>query len=378
MMRNIAFKVNEAIRKNFISAGNIFSVAGIMFFLIFISACSKYNSSGYSSPPPATNIPDYDQTNLVGSNAGFNAANVDANLSNAWGIASSPTGILWIASNHKGLTTVYDSTGATKLAPVAIPSNGDHFGGSPTGVVFNGTTDFMDTVNLQPAKFIFVNEDGSVSAWSKGDSTITFFKNPNAVYKGLAMANDGNDNFLYAANFKGRKIAVFDKNFRLVTNRPFNDPNLPAGFGPFNIQNINGQLYVTYAKLQAPDSVDDEKGAGNGYVDIFKPDGSFVKRFASQGTLNSPWGIAQAPSGFGVPFHSILIGNFGDGRVNVYDSVGNYQFQLQHNGAPISIDGLWAILFPNSVNANADPNKLLFTAGPNGENEGLLGYLKVK
>jgi uncharacterized protein (TIGR03118 family) len=230
------------------------------------------------------------------------------------------------------------------------------------------------------AKFIFVNEDGTVSAWGGGDSTITVADRSasNTVYKGLALANDGTANFLYAADFRGGKIDVYDKTFSLVTTKPFSDPDIPAGFGPFNVQNIGGKLYVTYAKLEGPENEDDQAGPGNGYVDVFNPDGTLVKRFASQGVLNSPWGIAQAPAGSGFPLHALLIGNFGDGRINLFDSTGALIGPLQSNGQPVVIEGLWALDFPyNEAPAASDPKRLYFTAGPVNETHGWFGFLKM-
>ncbi len=232
----------------------------------------------------------------------------------------------------------------------------------------------------QPAKFIYVTEDGIVAAWNTGDTTITVAdrSSANAVYKGLAIANDGTGDFIYVSDLHNAKVDVFDKSFNYVTNKPFNDPNIQSGFAPFNIHNIGNLLYVTYAKQKGPDNRDDQSGAGFGYVDVYKPDGTFVKRFASQGTLNSPWGIVQAPSGFGQVANAILIGNFGDGRINVFDANGNYQAQLESNGTPISIDGLWAITFPTSTAGGLDLNTLYFTAGPLSETYGIFGYLRKK
>jgi uncharacterized protein (TIGR03118 family) len=348
-----------------------------VFLFVLIIGSTGCHKNNYTPPPPS--IPgSYQQTNLVADTGSYGAARVDPALLNAWGIAVNPAGIVWISANHAGASTIYDSTGKTLLGPVAIPSQGVHFGGSPSGVVFNSTTDFVIPVNGKTAKFIFVNEDGTISAWAGGDSTLTVADRSasNAVYKGVALANDGTGNFVYAANFKGGKIDVFDKSFNYVAAKPFTDPNIPGGFGPFNIANIGGKLYVTYARLKGPDNMDDQAGAGNGYVDVFNPDGTLVKRFASQGELNSPWGLAQAPAGFGLPLHSILVGNFGDGRIIVYDSTGTFQGVLANNGAAIVIDGLWALDFPFNENPNSDPNKLYFTAGPMEENHGLFGYLK--
>ncbi len=341
------------------------------------AACNKTNNNNNNPPLVPGN---FQQTNLVADVSSFGAANVDANLLNAWGIAVNPGGIVWLSSNHGGASTVYDSTGKTLLGPVAIPSQGIHFGGSPTGIVFNpGSTGFVIAANGKTAKFIFANEDGTIAAWAGGDSTFTVADRSasQAVYKGLALATDGTARFLYAANFRGGRIDVYDTLFNYVTTKPFSDPGIPAGFGPFNIAAIGGQLYVAYAKLLGPDNMDDAAGPGNGYVDIFNPDGTLAKRFASQGYLNSPWGIAASPAGFGLPAHSILVGNFGDGRVNVYDPTGVFQGQLQNHGIPIVIDGLWALDFPVNEKPTADPGKLYFTAGPMGETHGLFGYLKM-
>ncbi len=190
------------------------------------------------------------------------------------------------------------------------------------------------------------------------------------------MAVCNTSNFIYLTDFRHGKIDILDKNFNYVTNNGFHDPNIPAGFAPFNIVNIGGKLFVTYARQKAPDDMDDQKGPGNGYVDIYDPNGTFIKRFASQGTLNSPWGLVDAPAGFADTKETILIGNFGDGRINIFDTQGNFRSQLQSNGQPVSIDGLWAIDFLQSNMGGSPNNPLYFTAGPNEESHGLFGYLK--
>ncbi len=316
----------------------------------------------------------YQQVNLVSDASIYGAGRVDLNLSNAWGLAFGPTGTLWIASNHKGLSTVYDGNGVQLLSPVVIP------GGAPTGVVYNSTSDFVISFNGETSKFIYVGEDGTISAWSSGATALMVSDRSatNAVYKGVAIAKDGANNFLYVANFRGNNIDVFDKSFNLVTNKSFDDSTMPEGFAPFNIYEHNNQLYVTYAKLKFPDNEDDESGAGNGYVNVFNPDGSFVKRFASQGTLNSPWAVVDAPTAFGLGSDRILVGNFGDGRINVYDESGRYEGQLEDNGTAISIEGLWALGFPENNITVGGQNRLFFTAGPNQENNGLFGYIKLR
>jgi uncharacterized protein (TIGR03118 family) len=337
--------------------------------LILNTGCKKKETT------PAPMAANYQQVNLVADTASFGAARIDATLLNAWGIAIRPTGAFLISTNHSGAAVIYDNNGAQLAAPLNIPLGANPNGASPTGVIYNSTSDFV-IPGKGTSMFIFSTEDGILSAWneSTGASTITVAdrSSANAVYKGLTMANDGGANFIYATDFHNAKVDVFDMNFTLVTSKPFIDPGIPAGFAPFNILNIGGQLFVTYAKQLAPDYKDDEAGPGNGYVDIYTPAGTFVKRFATQGTLNSPWGIVQAPAAFGQVANAILIGNFGDGNINVFDPNGVYQGKLMKNGTEISILGLWAIIFDN-VSAN---NQLYFTAGPNKEAHGLFGYLK--
>lgn len=347
----------------------------LLVFAIAITACKKNDNNN------TNNAKNYQQVNLVADTAGYGAARIDPKLANPWGIAIGSTGAFWISANHSGSTTIYDRTGAQLLPAVNIPSGGMLNGGAPTGVVFNSTaSDFVIAANGEKSRFIYAGEDGTISAWSSGTSTITVADRSatDAVYKGIALANDGGANFLYLANFKGKKVDVFDRTFTYITSKPFVDPAMPADYGPFNIQNIDGSLYVTYAKPMAPDFEDDEKGAGHGYVDVFTPAGMLVKRFASQGVLNSPWGIAKAPAGFGQGDGAILIGNFGDGRINVYNADGSYKTQLQNNGAALSINGLWAPVFPQNNIPVGDQNQLFFTAGPADEAHGIFGYIAVQ
>lgn len=312
----------------------------------------------------------YQQVNLVASVNGFGAAKIDTNLVNAWGIAIGPTGSLWISSNHKDRTTIYDRTGATLLPAVDVEE--------PTGVVYNNTTDFVIPSTGLASKFIYAGEGGKVFSWNSGTSTIEVADHSaeGAVYKGVALAQDGGANFLYIADFSQGKVTVLDKDFNPVTTKLFADPSIPAGFDPFNIQNIDGKLYVSYAKLDTTN--DDIKGPGNGFVNIFNTDGTLVKRFASQGTLNSPWGMTKVPDGFNQGSGAILIGNFGDGRINIFSQDGEYKGQLKDGDTPIAIDGLWAIAFPSNGVPAGDQNVLFFAAGPSGEDQGLFGTLKLR
>jgi len=305
------------------------------------------------------------------------AANTDPNLVNAWGIASSATSPFWVSDNGAGLSTLYNSSGTPQSLVVTVPAAGSASGGTPTGVVFNPTSDFQVFTGT-PAKFIFATEDGTISGWASGtQATVKVDNAPTgAVYKGLASGNNGSGNFLYATNFHADAVDVFNGNFTATSLAGnFTDPSLPAGFAPFGIQNIGNTLFVTYAKQDAAGH-DDVAGPGNGFVDRFDLNGNFLGRFASNGTLNSPWGLALAPAGFGTFAGDILVGNCGDGRINAFDpTTGAFLGQLKDtSGNPITIDGLWGLRVGNGGNGG-DPNTVYFSAGPNGEADGLFGSL---
>ncbi len=341
--------------------------------------------------------------------SGYSPTIVDNNLQNAWGIAVTPTGKIWISGNHSSVSVIYDSNGVTQRPPVTIPSEGSTTGGAPTGVIFNSTPGFVIPSSDEVSKFIFASEDGIISAWSSGSGAINVAdrSSAEAVYKGIAMAFMDGRPFLYATNFKGGAVDVFDDHFQYDSAITFHDPGIPSGFAPFGIQTIDGNLFVTFAKQKGPDNMDDQKGPGNGFIDIFQPDGIFVRRFASQGTLNSPWGIAAVPGeGLGEFRNAILVGNFGDGRINVFNEGGHFIGQLSdQSGTPLAIEGLWGLSFgvagiesatgghengdeqggdtsnveKSNMQSRAPSNmlvhRLFFTAGPNDENDGLFGYL---
>ena len=349
----------------------IFGTAIIAFFLIANPGCKK---------DEATTTNSYQTVKLVADIAAYEAATVDANLVNPWGMVINPSGGFWVSNNLKSVSTVYDRTGATLATPIKIGSNGLFGLGSPTGVVYNKTTDFVSIATTNVSKLIFATANGTINTWSGGDSTFIAVNRSlvaNANYKGLAIATSNSMNYIYAANFTGKKIDVYDANFNYV-NMNFSDPTIPLNYAPFNIQNIGGYLYVTYAAISTMDNTHDQAAVGNGYVNVFGTNGVFIKRFASQGTLNSPWGIAQAPSGFGVGSNAILVGNFGDGKINVYDSTGTYKGQLKDGSNIVYIAGLRALAFPQNGIPSGDQNQLFFTAGPNDETHGLFGYLKLR
>jgi uncharacterized protein (TIGR03118 family) len=324
------------------------------------------------------------QVNLASDVPGL-ARVTDSNLVNPWGIAYSPTGPFWFADNGSGASDLLDGRGRPVPLVVAIPSAA-HPGGTPTGTVFNGSAGFAILENgvSAPSRFLFATEDGTISGWSAlVDPTHALLAVDNsssgADYKGLALAAEpGGETFLYAADFSHGTIDVFDQAFRPVV-RPgaFQDPNLPDGYAPFNIQNINNLLFVTYAQ-QDEDGHEDVAGAGHGFIDVYAPDGSLVKRFASQGALDSPWGLALAPAHFGPFGGALLVGNNGDGRINAYDPrSGAFLGQLAHgNGTPITIPDLWALTFGNG-HLGGDGQTLFFATGVAYDEHGLFGAIQA-
>jgi len=321
-------------------------------------------------------LKDFQQINLVGNNDEYDPAHIEPNLINGWGIAFSPTGTAWVNATNTGLSFLFNSAGVQPRVPVAIPSPGGPTGGLPTGIVFNGSTDFK-LPNGNPARFIFAGVDGIISGWNTGNFAIKKVdSSATSAYTGLAIGVSAGQNYIYAADFRGGRIDVFDKDWMSVNTMAFHDPNLPAGYSPFNIQNVEGKLYVMYAKV-GPDGRD-EAHPGFGYVDVYSTAGVLERRFTSNGQLNAPWGVAKAPASFfgedgmsGV----VLIGNFGDGRINAFDSDGRFLGQLRKSGQPIVIDGLWAITFAPTTATTISPNWLFFAAGPDHETDGLFGYI---
>jgi uncharacterized protein (TIGR03118 family) len=328
----------------------------------------------------------YRQHNLV-SDIPLLADHLDPNLVNPWGISSSPTSPFWISDNGTGVTTLYNGSGVPQALVVTIPPPaGGTPPSAPTGQVFASGLGFNLVGSASPALFIFAAEDGTISGWNATAGTSAIRKVDNsgtgAIYKGLAVGSNGSANFLYAANFHAGTIDVFDTSFASTTLAgSFTDPNLPSGFAPFNIQNINGNLYVTYAKQDALGQ-DDVAGAGNGFVDVYDTNGNFLKRLISQGSLNSPWGLALATANFGAFSNDLLVGNFGDGLINAFDpTTGAFLGSLEDSGGnSILIEGLWGLKFGNS-GVGFDPNTLYFTAGIPGdgqvEDHGLFGSISV-
>ena len=322
----------------------------------------------------------YSWTNLQSDIAGV-AQHVDPNLVNPWGMAAASNGTIWVSDNGTGVSTLYNQDGTARPLVVTIPTSArNKDGGNPTGIVFNITSFFKVTKNgnSQPAKFIFVSEDGSISGWNPnvdGTNAIIAVDNGTnngtnkAVYKGATLGVAGGHNFLYVTNFHSGHVETYNENFQQTNPNGFADPNIPAGFAPFGIQNLNGQIYVTYAK-QNKEKHDDVAGPGNGFVNVFDTSGNLIQRLISNGNLNSPWGLTL--SSFSEADHVVLalwVGNFGDGHINVYRSTDGTPLgtPTTSDGIPLQFDDLWGLL--------AIGDNVYFTAGIADEGHGLFGVI---
>ena len=323
-------------------------------------------------------------TNLV-SDGSVPAVTTDPDLINPWGISAGPTSPFWISDNNAGVTTLYNGDGTKVPLTVTIaPPLGGSPPATPTGQVFNpSSTDFQVTNGSTSGRavFMFATEDGTISGWAPNvDFTHSILAVDNsttglgAVYKGLALGNDGGSAFLYAADFRNGLIDQYNSSFGLV--RAFTDPTVAAGYAPFNTQVLDGHLFVTYA-LQNGAKHDDVAGAGNGYVDEFNLDGSFNRRIVSLGgQVNSPWGLDIAPANFGAFSGDLLVGNFGDGTISAFDlTSGTFEGKLADlNGNTIVLGDLWGLINGNG-GVGTDPNKVYFTAGVMNEAHGLFGSI---
>jgi len=314
---------------------------------------------------------NYLVTPLVSNTMSIVANNTDPNLINPWGLFFVPnSGQFWVADNGSNLATLYGSNGVVLPVVKNVLSN-------PTGIKHNTTTtQFKITKGLAtaPASFVFATESGTVLGFNNSVDPLNAIiavdnSATGAVYKGLDFGTNCCANpQLFVTDFHNAKVDVFDGQFDLVLM--LKDFTLPVGYAPFNIKLINNLIYVTYAKQKSPLNHDDDPGPGNGFVNVFNRSGSLITRLISNGNLNSPWGLALAPATFGQFSGSLLVGNFGDGKINAYDPyTGAFHGQLQDAlGNPIIIDGLWSLEF-NSAGT------LYFTSGPNGETNGLVGTI---
>jgi uncharacterized protein (TIGR03118 family) len=344
----------------------------------------------------ATTHSTYRQINLVSDQAGM-ANLTDPDLVNAWGLAASPGtnaspgSPLWVADNGTDKATLYAGASATSVSKV--PLTVSVTGAAPTGQVFNSDSSAFVVSdshgNSGSSLFLFATENGTIDGWapnvgnpSDGNpSTVTEVarnNGANAVYKGLAVAKSSVGTTLYATNFRSGRVEAYDSTFTPVElpGGLFVDPKLPTGYGPFGIAVIMGKVYVSFAKQDAT-LHDDVGGPGHGFVDVFGRNGKFLHRLITRGALDSPWGMALAPASFGQFGGDLLVGNFGNGMINVYNpTTGQRLGQLRgSNGQPIVIDGLWGLMFGNGKAAGT--NELIFSAGPDGEAHGLLGKIVV-
>lgn len=355
--------------------------------LVFAGCCAAANK--------------YVQHNLVSDIAGI-ADHTDPCLINPWGIALSPTSPLWVSANGSGLSTTYDGNGNAASLIVQIPGTSDqnpgsHCGktlsgvGSPSGIAFNHTSAFL--LGASPAVFLLASEQGLIAGWNgAAGSTGKVMADRSAsgsIYKGIAIAARSEGPLLFAADFGNGKVDVFDGNMNLLSlPGAFDDSQIPAGFAPFNIQNLGGSLYVAYARQDATHH-DELAGPGSGYIDVYDLNGLLLSRLVAGGPLNSPWGMAVAPAGFGDFGGALLVGNFGDGSINAFNVVTGASLGVLRDGAGavIHISGLWGLTFGNGSRTNAaaataggDAGTLYFTAGIAGpdtvESHGLLGTLQ--
>jgi uncharacterized protein (TIGR03118 family) len=311
----------------------------------------------------------YSQTNLT-SNVSGQGSFTDPNLVNAWGIAALPGGPFWVSDNGTGLSTIYNLQGEPQSLVVTIPPASGSGIGSPTGIVANTSSDFQITEgsNSAPALFLFATEDGTISGWNpKVDKTNAVIAINNsaakAVYTGLAIAYTASGDFIYAADTNNNLIDIYDGNFNLV--KSFTDTTLPTGFTPYGIQVIRHTLFVTFTK----------RGSGTGYVDTFDLSGGSQAHLVSGIGLDTPWSVALAPLNFGPMSGALLVGNLGSGWIAAYNpNTGAFLGYLNEDGSPITISGLWGLMFAASPSVTS-PGQLYFTAGPGGYSNGLFGVI---
>jgi uncharacterized protein (TIGR03118 family) len=323
----------------------------------------------------------YQVTGLVSNPSQPSVKFTNPNLGNPWGIARSSTTVWWLCDKLKGVATLFDANGVAQPLIVTIPHSAQSAIGSPTGIVSNGSTDF-EVDPGKPAKFIFASFDGTISGWNpQANPTNAIIKvsaTPGSVLTGATVAEINGKRFLYVADVNAGKIKAFDKNFQPVSlaGGAFQDDLLPGNFVPFNVQNIGGNLYITFAQQnQAKNFV--TPGPGLGAVDVFSPDGSLLHRLETSASLNAPWGVVLAPSDFGTFSHSVLVGQFGSGEILAFDAVsGLLQGTLKdQNNKVIVLSAIWGLAFGAGNTNSGGPNELYFNAGIDKQTGGLFGEI---
>jgi uncharacterized protein (TIGR03118 family) len=339
---------------------------------VFAASAHEHKMDGYAN-------------HVLVSNGAIPADFTDPNLINGWGVAFNPTAVVWVNDADAGKSTLYDGTGKPQSLVVTVPGPGGSMG-NPTGIVFSGGNDFVVTngTTSGPARFIFATENGTIAGWAPNVNPTVALQAVNnsasgAVYTGLALSGNGATHLLYAANFSHARVDVFDGTFTAVhVPGGFYDRYLPRGYAPFGIQAIGGDVYVTFAKQNEDDPSEEEHGPGLGIVDVFDPQGHLIRRVATRGALNAPWGLALAPASFGRFGGALLVGNLGDGTINAYGPIsGTWLGTLRDTeGKRLHIDGLWGIAFGNGV-LQQKTNSLYYAAGPNDEEDGAYGVVTV-
>ena len=342
---------------------------------LILALCSLLASSAFGQ--------HFNRTDLTADSSSVaTVANVDPNLVNAWGLSRSSGSPWWVSDNGTGLSTLYNSLGAPQSLVVTIPPpRGQEGPATPTGTVFNFTSGF----NLEPglkAIFIFVTEDGTISGWNPtidlNHARLRVNRSGQAIYKGVAIADAPQGPRIFVSNFMSGRVEVFNSTWHRVKTSAtaFVDSTLPANFVPFGIQNVGGNIVVTFAH-RLPGSLDEDHGPGLGYVTIFNTKGEVLAHLKHGPYFNAPWGIAMAGADFGTFSHRILIGNFGDGQIHAFDAITGELAGalLDPSNNPITVDGLWALQFGGGNTNSGAANELFFTAGPNDEGDGLLGKI---
>jgi len=327
------------------------------------------------APQPSLADTLYAQINLTSNVPGL-AANTDPNLRNPWGMSYSATSPFWISNQMSGNATLYNGAGVPNALVVTTPGSGAFSG--PTGQVAAGLAgNFL--LNGTPSSFIFATLGGTIDAWNGGNTATTVRFVAGAEYTGLAIDNNGSGNFLYAANYATGQIDVFDSTFTPATlPGSFSDPTIPAGYVPYNVQALKGNLYVEYAlKGASGNPLNPQRGAGNGFVRVYDANGNLLAGAPaiSGGNLNAPWGVAFAPADFGTFSNDLLIGNFGNGMINAYDpTTGLFVGTIMGpNGLPLVNNNLWGIGIRTA--GTFDTNALYFAAGIDMQNDGLFGEI---
>ena len=321
---------------------------------------------------PSQALAQYTLTKLT-SNVSGQAKHSDPLLINAWGIAYGPGNPFWVSDEGDGWSTLYDGAGNPQSLQVIVPSASGSGSGTPTGLAYNGSSEFQ--IDSWPSAFLFATFDGTIQGWSHFDSSTTLIavnnSSSNASYTGIGVTAHSSGNFLYAADFNNSKVDIYDGTFTFV--KSFTDPKVPKTFAPFNVEDINGQVYVTFAAIS---------GGPGGYVDIFTESGTLVKRLIHGKPLNQPWGLAMAPKNFGPLSNTLLVGNDNNltSTISGFDpKTGKLVGTITNSkGKPIKIDQLWGIEFGGGSSSNGKTNSLYFTAGPNSSADGLFGMINFK